>query len=201
MGPQNAEAAARRLLDGGSVAAALALGVAAGLSPQLQTGDLIVGNRVILHRRNGAIRQAFTCDAELQESALAVIRRSGERYQHGLIVTLDHIVLPTAEKLGLAAESGAIAADMESAAIASAASAHGVPFLAIRGILDPVQEDLKIAFDRFLDPRGEPMIPPLLRYLVAHPQALVRLIGLGFRTKAVCSRLGHLLRKLSTLSI
>ncbi len=199
MGPQNAEDAARRLLDKGSVAAALAVGVAAGLSPQLQTGDLIVGDRVILHRRNDTPRQTFPCDADLQESALAVIRRSGERYQYGPIVTLDHIVLSAAEKRGLAAESRAIAVDMESAAIASAASAHGVPFLAIRGILDPVQEDLKIAFDQFLDVRGEPQPLPLIRYLIAHPLAVPRLVGLGLRTKAACARLGSLLRELSTL--
>ncbi len=201
MGPQNAEAAARRLLDEGSVAAALALGVAAGLSPQLQTGDLIVGDRVILHRRNGIPRQTFPCDAELQESALTVIRRSGDRHHLGSLLTVERIVVSAEEKRGLAAESGALAVDMESAAIASAASAHAVPFLAIRGILDPVQEDLDLDFNRFLDCRGEPRIPPLIRYLVAHPQALARLIRLGFRTKTVCARLGHILRKLSTLPI
>ncbi len=201
IGPQNAEAAARRLLDEGSVAAAIALGVAAGLSPQLQTGDLIVGDRVILHRRDGTPRQTFPCDAELQESALTVIRRSGERYQHGPIMTVDQIVLPAAEKRGLAAESGAIAVDMESAAIASAASAHAVPFLAIRGILDPVEEDLEIAFDQFLDERGEPRPLPLIRYLVTHPKALARLVGLASRTKTACARLGDLLRNVSTLPI
>ena len=199
MGPQNAEAAARRLLDEASVAAALALGVAAGLSPQLQTGDLIVGDRVILHRGDGTPRQTFPCDAELQEWALTVIRRSGDRYQHGPIVTVDQIVLPAAEKRGLAAESGALAVDMESAAIASAASAHGVPFLAIRGILDPVQEDLEIAFHQFLDGRGEPRPLPLIRYLVTHPLAVPRLVGLAFQTKTVCSRLGSLLREFSAV--
>ncbi len=201
MGPENAEAAARRLFEEGSVAAALALGVAAGLSPQLRTGDLIVGDRVIFHGRDSTTRQSFPCDAKLQESALTVIRQSGDRYALGSIVTVERIVLAAEEKRGLAAQSGAMAVDMESAAIASAASARAVPFLAIRAILDPVEEDLKIAFDRFLDEHGEPRPLPLIRYLIAQPQALLRLVALGLRTKTVCGRLGHVLRELSSLPL
>ncbi len=81
------------------------------------------------------------------------------------------------------------------------ASACAVPFLAIRAILDPVEEDLKIAFDRFLDEHGEPRPLPLIRYLIAQPQALLRLVALGLRTKTVCGRLGHVLRELSSLPL
>jgi len=199
MGPANAEAAARRLLEGGPIAAALALGVAAGLSPQLRTGDLIVGDRVLFHQRKGRAPESFPCDPRLKESALAALRRSGDRYHVGPIVTVEQVVRAPEEKRRLAAESGAMAVDMESAAIASAASAHAIPFLAIRGILDPVDEDLSIAFDQFLDGRGEPRPLPLIKYLIAHPRAIPRLVELGFRTKIACARLGRLLRELSTL--
>jgi nucleoside phosphorylase len=201
MGPANAEATARRLFDERSVAAAFSVGVAAGLNPQLRTGDLIVGDRVISHRPGATTPQSFPCDARLQESALTVIRQSGNRYALGSIVTVERIIMTAEEKRALAAESGAMAVDMESAAIASAASARAVPFLAIRAILDPVEEDLKIAFDRFLDEHGEPRPLPLIRYLVAQPQALLRLVALGLRTKTVCGRLGHVLRELSSLPL
>jgi len=105
------------------------------------------------------------------------------------------------EKRDLAARSGALAVDMESAAIAAAAAARSVPFLAIRAILDPVEEDLRIAFDQFLDHRGEPRPGSLARYLFAHPLALISLVGLGLRTKAACRHLGHLLRELSTIPV
>ncbi len=201
MGPQNAEATARRLLHDIPVAAALSVGVAAGLSPQVRSGDLILGDRVIFHRRNGTTPQGFPCDSGLREWARAVLRRSGERHHLGPIATVDRILLAEQEKRSLAMESGAIAADMESAAIASAAATLAVPFLAIRAILDPVDKDLKIAFDQFLDGRGEPRPLPLIRYLVAHPAAVLRLVGLGLQTQAGCTRLGNLLRNLSTLPI
>lgn len=205
MGPENAEAAARQLFEEVPVGAALSLGVAGGLSQELQTGDLIVGDRLILRRSSGQVLhgekgtmpESFPCDAGLQEPAMTAIRNAGHRHHLGPILTVDRIVLTAREKRALAAESGAMAVDMESAAIASAASACSVPFLAIRGILDPVQEGLGIAFDQFLDSRGEPKPLSLIRYLLAHPLALPRLIGLGHRTEAVCARLGHLLPALS----
>ena len=199
MGPDNAEAAARHLFSEVPVGAALSVGVAAGLSPQLRRGDLIVGDRVILQRSQGQARESFPCDSELQEWAQSVIIRSGYRYLLGSIVTVERILKTAEQKRTLAAESGAIAVDMESAAVASAASAHGVPFLAIRGILDPLHEDLKIAFDQFLDGQGEPRPLLLIRFLLSHPFAFPALIGLGLRTRALCARLGHLLRELSTI--
>ncbi|MDE2179349.1 MAG: hypothetical protein KGJ40_00660 [candidate division NC10 bacterium] len=206
VGPDNAESAARRLFEKAPVAAALSLGVAGGLSPQLRTGDLIVGDRVILRRdsrqvlrgEQGPRLESFPCDSGLQDAAMTVIRRWDSRHYLGSILTVDHIVLTAEEKRRLAAESGAMALDMESAAVALAASACSVPFLAVRGVLDPVHEDLAIGFDQFLNTEGEPHLPRLMQYLITHPFTLPRLVGLGLRTKAVCARLGRLLQELST---
>ena len=199
MGPEHAEAAARRLFDEVPGAVAFSVGVSAGLDPQLRPGDLVVADQVSFHRRSGEPAQIFSCDPGLKEAAVNVVRRSGDRYRLGPIVTVDQIVLMAKEKRHLAAESSAIAVDMESAAIASAAAAREIPFLAIRAILDPLEEDLKITFGRFLDGRGEPRYLPLTRYVLANPQALPRLMALGLRTKAICTRLGHLLRDLCSI--
>lgn len=196
VGPDHAETTARHLFKETPIAAALSLGIAGGLSPRVQTGDLVVGDRAILRRSSG--QESFPCDARLVDAAMTVIRRWDSRYCLGPILTVGRIVLTAEEKRNLAAESGAIALDMESAAIASAASACSVPFLAIRGVLDPVHENLTVGFDQFLDTKGEPDLPRLIRYLLMHPFTLSRLVGLGRRTKTVCTRLGLLLQELST---
>jgi nucleoside phosphorylase len=201
MGPENAEVAARQLFEEASVNAAFAVGLAAGLDPRLQTGDLIVGSKVILHQRDARTTQSFTCDSGLQESALAVIRHTGYRYHVGPIASVEQLVPATDEKRRLAAGSGAMAADMESAAIASVASNRAIPFLAIRVILDPVDENLEVAFEQFLDERGEPRPLPLIRYVITHPLVVPRLVGLGLRTRAACTHLGELLRNFSILPI
>ncbi len=199
IGQANAETAARRLLDAVPVAAALSVGVAAGLSPQLRSGDVIVGDRVILPRETATAPASLPCDPGLQEWALGRLRRSGDRHDRGGIVTVERIILTAEEKRRLAAYSGAIAADMESGAIAATATARGVPFLAIRAILDPAHEDLTIAFERFLDGRGEPQWVQLSRYLLTHPLSLPSLVSLGVRTRAACARLGRLLREVSVI--
>ncbi|CBE67167.1 MAG: hypothetical protein F9K13_00620 [Candidatus Methylomirabilis oxygeniifera] len=205
VGPDYAETAAHRLFKETPIAAALSLGIAGGLSPDVEAGDLIVGNQTILRRNSGQVLcgrrdsrlESFPCDPGLQDAAMTVIRRWDSRHCLGPILTVDHI-LTMEEKRVLAAGSGALAVDMESAAIASAASACSIPFLAIRGILDPVHEDLAVGFDQFLDAEGEPDLPRLTRYLLMHPFTLSHLVGLGRRTKAVCTRLGLLLQELST---
>lgn len=201
MGPNNAEAVARRLFSEAPVAAALSVGVAAGLSPLLQAGDLIVGDRVILYRQSDTTPQSFSCDPGLQKWAQTLLGRSVSRHFLGPIVTVERALLTSEEKHRLAVESGALAVDMESAAIASAASDRAVPFLAIRAILDPAKEDLKIDFGQFLNGQGEPRWLSLARYLLAHPLALSHLVGLGRRTNALCACLGYLLRDLSTIPV
>lgn len=206
VGPDHAETTAHRLFEEGPVAAALSLGVAGGLSPHVRTGDLIVGDRVILRRGSGQVSRedtgvrlnSFACDPGLQDAAGTALERWDSRYYRGPILTVDHIVPTAQEKRRLAAESGAIALDMESAAVASAAAARSIPFLAVRGVLDTIDEDLAIGFDQFLDGHGEPQPLPLIRYLIGHPFSVPHLIGLGARTKAVCARLGRLLHQLAT---
>jgi nucleoside phosphorylase len=199
MGPEHAGAAARRLFDEVPGAVAFSVGVSAGLDPRVRPGDLIVADRVSFCRPGAGATQIFSCDSGLRDSTVNAIGRSGDRCHLGPIVTVGRIVLTATEKQDLALESGALAVDMESAAIASAAAARSVPFLAIRTILDPVGEDLGIAFDRFLDHRGEPHPGRLARYLLAHPPALIPLVSLGIRTKAACRRLGQLLSQLQIL--
>jgi adenosylhomocysteine nucleosidase len=199
IGQTHAATAARQLLDAVPIAAALSVGVAAGLSLQLQSGDLIVSDRVIVRREGAPSPECFPADPFLQEWALRRLRRSGHRHEHGAIVTVERLIATENEKRALASQTGAIAADMESGAIAGAATARGVPFLAIRAVLDPVYEDLTVAFERFLDPRGEPRWPLVCRYLLRHPVSFPALIDLGLRTRAACTRLGRLLRGLTDI--
>jgi nucleoside phosphorylase len=196
MGPEHAEAAATRLFDELPGVVAFSVGVSAGLDHRVRPGDLIIADQVRFCRPNAGPSRLFSCDSGLSDSAVNAVRRSGDRCHRGPILTVDRIVVTAAEKQDLAARWGGLAVDMESGAIASAAASRAVPFLALRAVLDPVEQDLRIGFDRFLDRRGEPHPGRLARYLLAHPHALIPLVGLGFRTKAACRRLGHVLSRL-----
>jgi 4-hydroxy-3-methylbut-2-enyl diphosphate reductase len=104
-------------------------GVAGGLDPSLRAGDVVVATEV----RDSAGRIALRAAAPL----VADLRRQGLRVVTGPIVSTDHIVGGCDERERLAA-TGAIAVDMESAAVvrALAEGDEPVPVAVVRVIVD-----------------------------------------------------------------
>jgi 4-hydroxy-3-methylbut-2-en-1-yl diphosphate reductase len=128
MGPQRVEQWLSRLpaLEAGAVVVA---GVAGGLDPSLRAGDVVVASEV----RDGKGRIALRGSAPLA----AELRRMGLRVRCGPIVSSDHIVNSSDARERLAA-TGALAVDMESAAVVRALDerAEKVPVAVVRVIVD-----------------------------------------------------------------
>jgi 4-hydroxy-3-methylbut-2-en-1-yl diphosphate reductase len=108
----------------GAFRAMAVMGTAAALDAELRPGDLVVATEVT----DG------TTTVRLAGTAMLVgeLRRAGLRARAGAIVTADHLLRPA--ELAKLAESGAIAADMESAALLGAAA--GRPAAVIRAVSD-----------------------------------------------------------------
>jgi 4-hydroxy-3-methylbut-2-en-1-yl diphosphate reductase len=104
-------------------------GVAGGLDPSLRAGDIVVATEV----RDATGRIALRAAAPL----VADLRRQGLRVVTGPIVSTDHIVGGCEERERLAA-TGAIAVDMESAAVVRALAdrSEPVPIAVVRVIVD-----------------------------------------------------------------
>lgn len=100
-------------------------GVAGGLDPTLRPGDVVVATEV----RDAHGRIVQHASAPL----VAELRRMGLRVRTGPMHSCDHLVGGTVERARLA-ETGAVAVDMESAAIVRAAA--GVPTAVVRVIVD-----------------------------------------------------------------
>jgi 4-hydroxy-3-methylbut-2-en-1-yl diphosphate reductase len=101
-------------------------GTAAGLGRDVKPGDLVVGTEILM---DGSSERRPLAAAPLLAGAL---RRAGYTVHTGPIVSVDHLV-KAADRERLAG-LGAVAADMESAALAEAAP--GRPVAVIRAISD-----------------------------------------------------------------
>jgi adenosylhomocysteine nucleosidase len=72
----------------------------------------------------------------------------------GEILSLDRVAVTAAEKRDLRERTGAIAIEMESAAVAAKAREWGVPFRCIKAVSDTAAEDMPLDFNLYRDSAG-----------------------------------------------
>jgi len=126
-GAEAATRAARMLVDGHRPRLLVAAGFAGGLDPALRRGVVAMPTRVVLADAAGP----------LPLLAPALDPAAGLT-----IVTVADVVATSAAKRSLAARSAAQLVDMETHAVATVATAAGLPCAAVRVISDAVDEDL-----------------------------------------------------------
>ncbi|HEY4973461.1 MAG TPA: hypothetical protein VII41_07625, partial [Steroidobacteraceae bacterium] len=80
----------------------------------------------------------------------------------GALLTSEAAVAAAALKASLFRDTAAVAVDMESAAVAEVAAEHGLPFIALRVILDTARDSLPESVLASLSPAGRPSLWPLL---------------------------------------
>lgn len=134
VGPRRAARAMRRHLARRPPTAVLNLGLAGGLDPTLQAGDIVLVDGWI----DGAVAAPTWVD-ELAER----LRRGGQAFTRGPAMTVARPLWRPAQKWAAGEDTGAAVCEMEGAAIAEACARAGVPVAAVRVVLDPVERQLK----------------------------------------------------------
>jgi adenosylhomocysteine nucleosidase len=129
MGPRAARSAAERLIDAGATSL-VSWGLAGGLDPALEAGAVCVPREVIA-ADGSRLRTARSWQESLSSSV-----SSGRSVGNDALLTAEHALETPADKSAARRATGACAVDMESSAVAQVAEAHGVPFIAVRVIVD-----------------------------------------------------------------
>ena len=162
-GEEGAAAACLRLIAKGA-RSLVSLGLAGGLHPSLRPGALVIPDVVLSADGHWPTHPALA--ARFGQVGGAMF--SGGR------------VLATAEaKEALYVRTGAAAVDLESAAVAEAASRHALPFAVLRVVCDPANRTLPQAALVALDPNGRIDLPALLRRTARHPGEIAGLMVLA----------------------
>ena len=187
IGREKALHAAHSLLDAGATAL-LSWGVTGGLDPKLVPGTLVLPRQI-----HAADQNRFPVDEAWRSRIHTCVARHVMVSDGALIEGLSVIAGP-AQKRALAQASGAVAVDMESAAIVQVAKQAGVPFVAVRAVVDTADMTLPRSAIRASDEYGRLHITKLLFSLLAHPADLSALIGLGKSFRAAQATLQTIAR-------
>jgi adenosylhomocysteine nucleosidase len=172
-GPENARVAAETLIKRG-VSQLISWGCAAALDASLQAGDLVLAVSFV-----DAGQERYGLDNKDWVNKVETHFAKQFSIQTGSLAESQCIIESSLDKAKLAILTGAIALDMESAAIAKVAKLHSLDFLAVRAIADPVTMDLPKAVSYAIDENGEVVLSKLLFFLLLHPSDLLGLMRLG----------------------
>ncbi len=171
-GPAAADRCVDLLIQAGAKSL-ISWGCAAALAPGIHPGDLILPDRIAC--KNG---QLIETDESWRKRLTSKLEGQIHLYS-GLLAESDRIVARADEKQAIHATKGAIALDMESAAVARAAERHRMPFLAIRSVVDPVDVTLPPSIEGAFDDKGILHVRKMLLSAFLHPVDFIDIIQLG----------------------
>ena len=173
MGMTQAAGAACAIRDRGEFELFLSTGCAGALAADLVPGDVAVATAIVLSHS----RDQFETHREHRLRAQRVAERAALRVKTGRVLCTPHALATAEQKRAAAVQHGAVAVEMEGASIAAEAAARGIPFVAVRTVLDTADTELRHA-GRFVDPRTGAVKPlALAGYLATHPSVLPDLLA------------------------
>ncbi|MCX8071976.1 MAG: hypothetical protein N3C12_05940 [Candidatus Binatia bacterium] len=123
-------------------------GCAGGLMAVLSPGHVVVANEIV-SALSGA---SFSVPPPLVAALVEASQQCGLKVATGRQLCVNEALASVADKQHSALRFDAIAVDMESAAVAQAAMQHGLPFVIVRSVLDPLSDPLP-STDGLVDPQ------------------------------------------------
>ena len=176
MGGTAAAAAARRLIDAGA-SALVSWGLAGGLDPDLQAGTICLPRVVVA--RDGT---RCVTDLHWREILTAVIARR-RVVVGGQLLTSATAIDDVAGKAAAFRDTGAVAVDMESLCVGEVAALHGLPFVAVRVVVDTARDAVPAAV-MASSADGQIHVARLILSLLRTPRDLQQLLRLARRYRS-----------------
>ena len=187
-GTARAAAAANRAVDAG-VDLLVSWGLAGGLADSVAPGTVVAPRRVLAEGQTPlAVDSAW--HSRFAARARALTMDSGD-----LLSVAEPLESPAAKR-DAARAANAVAVDMESAGIAAVAARARVPFVALRVVVDGVDDALPPGAERWIDEQGRRRASAVLRAVVDARQWRV-LLTLAQRYRVASGVLDSLARALA----
>jgi adenosylhomocysteine nucleosidase len=159
----------------------ISFGVAGGLAPYLRPGDVILSTEVIGNDRRWLAEAMFRC-------AVATLAQQLGLFEGPTLGSHD-IIASKEEKRHAWRETGALAVDLESAIVATAAEAARIPFLVLRAIADPATRELPPAALIPFCREKNTVLLRLITELLRQPRQIAALLMLAFEAQCALAAL------------
>jgi len=189
IGPRRASLAAAAVPPAGAF---LACGCAGALVDWLAAGDLVAADSVIALDAQGRPGERLP---SVGAGLAAWAAGRGFRVHAGTLVASPAVLGTAAAKRALHA-TGALAVEMESGALAAAAQARGIPFAALRVVLDGAGEALPAGLDAIDEATGEVRAGRALAAIARRPRLWPGAGRLARRQRLAARRLGAIMAAL-----
>ena len=171
IGARRAEGAARALLAHG-VTGLVSWGTAGGLVSGLSPGSLLLPKSILRPDRS-----LYGVDQTWHHRLWSQLQESVTLHE-GVLGESPRVLMTPQDKELFSSQTGAVAVDMESGAIAAVASEAKVPFVAIRAVSDAFDSVLPFTVLKSFDKFGRLDKVGLVRALTRHPQDIPRWLKL-----------------------
>lgn len=182
MGTQRAAAGTLEMLATHAPQWVLSVGFSGGLQPELKVGDIVVGNATIDPQRT-EIPMTLKMPAD-----------PARGLHVGKLLTVDQVAKSAQSKQQLGQETGALAVDMESSAVAGVCREKKVRFMAVRVISDDVDHTLPDEALTILSDRGAIQVGAAVSALFKRPSAAMDLWNLRSKANDAAGRLAQFLQ-------
>lgn len=173
----------------------ISIGYAGGLDPALNSGDLLIAERVLGLSGGGPVNfdgaRSIAVEALAQglvDQALLLPAPQGAAVHRGALLTVDDPILKPEQKIAAGKLYSAQAVDMETLALARLARENGIHFLSIRAISDTADQEL-MDLSGLVDESGEVSKFKAGWHVVTHPGSMKGMLALGQAAKKATANL------------
>jgi adenosylhomocysteine nucleosidase len=159
-------------------------GLAGGLDPALAAGHIVLPEEVVL---DGG--ESLATARAWRERVARSLEAAHWPAASGKLLTSARTLETVAVKSSAFRGTRAVAVDMESFAIAQVAAAGGIPFIAVRAIVDTAADEVPPALASAADAAGAISAGRIVARLVLRPTQLPALLRLAARYRAAARSL------------
>jgi adenosylhomocysteine nucleosidase len=193
MGPNLAEKGTSLLIDAHRPKFVISAGFSGSLSEKLSLYDVVHADSLVEGRADNGANVIEGAEWSPRNVTPSMPADEKARLHVGRLVTMPHMVRTVAEKKRLGEVSGALAVDMESAAVERICRERKVPFVGIRVISDDLSKDLPREVLSVVGATGSLRLGAAIGAMFKRPTSVMDMLELRDNANKAADRLSHFL--------